>query len=69
MEASDIVQESAYMCKLPELPPGNSKGLLHFMQCKGSTKTYVIQDKVCNLHVSQENISKTILHLKKLLIG
>jgi len=31
-------QESAYTCKLSELPPGTSKGLLHFVQHKGSTK-------------------------------
>ena len=32
-----IVQESAYMCKLSELPPGPSQRLLHFVQHKGST--------------------------------
>lgn len=34
----DIGQISAYMCKAPELPLGTSKGLLHFVQYKGSTK-------------------------------
>ena len=28
----DICQESDYMCKLPELPPGTYKGLLHFVE-------------------------------------
>ncbi len=36
--ASDIGQISAYTCKAPELPLGTSKGPLHFVQYKGSTK-------------------------------
>jgi hypothetical protein len=36
--ASDIGQVSAYTHKLYELPLGTSKGLLHFVQYKGSTK-------------------------------
>jgi hypothetical protein len=34
----DIGQVSAYRRKLYELPLGTSKGLLHFVQYKGSTK-------------------------------
>jgi len=34
----DIGQVSAYTRKLHELPLGTSKGLLHFVQYKGSTK-------------------------------
>ena len=34
----DIGQVSAYTRKLYELPLGTSKGLLHFVQYKGSTK-------------------------------
>jgi hypothetical protein len=30
--ASDIGHDSAYICKLPELPLGTSKGLLHCVQ-------------------------------------
>jgi recombinational DNA repair protein RecT len=37
----DMGQESAYMCKLPELPPGTSKGFLHFVQYKGSTQSQI----------------------------
>ena len=36
--ASDICQVSAYMHKLHEAPPGTSRGLLHFVQHKGSAK-------------------------------
>ena len=35
---ADIGQVSAYTRKLYELPLGTSKGLLHFVQFKGSTK-------------------------------
>ena len=39
---NDLGQESAYTCKLSELPPGTSKGLLHFVQYKGSTQSHKI---------------------------
>jgi hypothetical protein len=37
---TDIGQESAYTCKLLDLPPGTSKGLLHFVQYKGNIKSH-----------------------------
>ena len=53
------------MHKLPELPPGTSKGLLHFAQCKGSTQVMRynfsennIQDTAHYTHVPQKEISK-----------
>jgi hypothetical protein len=72
--ARGIGQVSAYKHKLHELPHGTSKGLFHFVQCKGSTKSHKInfsenniQDMVLNPHVPQKEISKTCFILRKLL--
>ena len=74
--ASDIGQESAYTCKLPELPPGTSKGLLHFVQYKGSTQVIQynfsennIQDMVRNPPVPQKEIFRISCLPRKLLDG
>ena len=49
---SDIGQEFAYMCKLPVLPTGTSKGLLHFVQTQKKYTSHKIL-------VSEKTISKT----------
>jgi hypothetical protein len=36
----DIGQESAYTCKLSELPTGTPKGFLHFAQAKEVSKSH-----------------------------
>ena len=55
--ASDIGQVSAYTRKLYELPLGTSKGLLHFVQYRGSTK-------VIRYLFLRNNIQKTFSFLR-----
>lgn len=52
MGACDIGKESAYRCKLTELSPGTSGGLLYFVPDKGSAK-------VIRYYSLRNNIPKT----------
>ena len=76
MGASDIGHEYAYMCKLPKLPPGTSKSLVHFVQCKRSKPVMrynlsdnYIQDMIRNPLIPQKEIFRISLLPRKLLNG